>query len=203
MSTGMEIRTYFDYSDACKDAEVFADYFIKRFEGFQRYSFTIKPVHGCFRVLVDMRLEDVGWVEEGQPVYMNNVPVGLHLFSEVQKYRFVPMKPYERVVHTEDGSIFILYCDGEAICRSAAGEWMEPIQGIYFATEIAVNAVFDDGGLVQGVTEPAPGLEIFSIVPSATITWPTRTSLFFYGSRSLERLGRVARIYQVTKSRAD
>ena len=109
--------------------------------------------------LAKLSIQFSGWGEEkGLVLCRSNEVAGLAL-EQNSSWVLLPVKPYSHTIRTESGTLYVLFSDGTAFCRSQSDGACAPADALYFARSYseACNA-FDKGGALKVTRVPTSGL---------------------------------------------
>jgi hypothetical protein len=108
--------------------------------------------------LAKLSIQFPGWgKEEGVVVCRGKEVVGLVLEQSLRV--LLPVKSYSYTMRTKSGTLYVLFSDGTAFCRSQSDGACAPADSLYFARSYSEACkVFDNGGALRVTTVPTPGL---------------------------------------------
>ena len=96
--------------------------------------------------------------EEGLVLCSGNVMAGL-LLEQASGPVILPVKQYTHIIHSESGTVYVLFADGSACCRSRSDGAVPAAKALYFTNSEAEAAkVYHRGGALKVTKAPVPGL---------------------------------------------
>lgn len=109
--------------------------------------------------LARLSIQFPGWGEEtGLVLCRSNEVAGLAL-EQNSSWVLLPVKPYSHTMRTESGTLYVLFSDGTAFCRSQSDGARAPADALYFARSYSEACnVFDNGGALKVTKVPTSGL---------------------------------------------
>lgn len=94
--------------------------------------------------------------EEGVVLCRGNEVIGLALDPSCKV--ILPVKPYSHTIQTESRSLYVLFADGTAFCRSQSDGARAPADALYFTpSPEEAHKVFDKGGALKVTKVPTLG----------------------------------------------
>lgn len=108
--------------------------------------------------IAELSVQFPGWGEEkGIVLCRSNEVAGLALVQN-SNWVLLPVKKYSHTLRTRSGTLYVLFSDGTAFCRSQSDGALESAHALYFARsyEDAHNA-YENGGAVQVTRVPTVG----------------------------------------------
>jgi len=108
--------------------------------------------------LAKLSIQFPGWgEEEGLVLCRSNEVAGLAL-EQNSSWVLLPVKPYSHTMRTEPGTLYVLFSDGTAFCRSQSDGARAPADALYFARSYSEACnVFDKGGALKVTKVPTSG----------------------------------------------
>jgi hypothetical protein len=99
-----------------------------------------------------------GWgVERGDVLCHGQEVAGLAIQAKKGNV-LLPLKGYSHTLRTEKGTLYVLFLDGSAFCRSATDGACPPADALYFAASYAEACnVYDRGGVLEVTKVPTRG----------------------------------------------